>query len=749
MGSEQFPAVVSRDAMAEHYAYLAERQNKPKEPVQQNGLVEDFLRSTGHAMIQTPVNALVQMTDKAVGTNLLPKVQIDALKVQHSEYGTGNYWAQQTGAAVGMLVPFLAVGKGVKSVTRAGMTEAQLATALTQRSVLGLTMKEAVLTGVVHDSVLRPVEQNDHRPYLVAKGLNGFQGGVNMALLHSIGKAFTPAAAAESSQLTKLVKNPYMGGIVSGGVTGAATAPMHSYLHNLKFDSVDSFANSAWKDAKGASWREVKESAVTMGVIGLGFGTAHGMLGKFESGRKNFEWQKQNGDTVNGAEGKSYKAVGGERAVTQALKTLDETGTARLTVREHLGEGKGIKRFLGMQEFGPKKELQIDHNRTNRPLIPENQRTADLLATCFLDPSMQGKSVLGASSITEGPLFMRSGKNRLNFSPTEQEINKGETAPRRLGAGEGYNLDKLAIREGLEWTAAEKAKLHEGEWTPAMVAKLETVNQYLKREGGTEAETYRDALSDTRLSKFKVARFLDRGNDAYVVELPPQEGLPNGGALKLVNNYEGGWNESWGKRPYDAEILLGGKHWELTDSSGRDVIAYVQELVTRNFDESMLPAFERKLEKAGVTIRDPGTEGGFQYGLSLNRGKLVLIDYEAVDKNPTLENLIAGRNTEEIERIEREREMEENAEPAWENVQDVDVMRNRSEAYPKGSVKANMLQDLIDGQRLEDVAIWYVEAEARKVSDPGKLDWDALQKRGVIAAREVQKDARQRGLLGR
>src|SRR5262245_29214681 len=139
MGSEQYPATVSRDAMAEHYAFLAEQQSKPKEPVEQNGLVEDFLRSAGHAAFQTPVNAIVQVADKAMGTNMLPSVQLDILKAPHAaEYGTANYWAQQSGAAVGMLLPFMAAGKGVKTMTRAGLTEVQLAEKLTQRTVLGL-----------------------------------------------------------------------------------------------------------------------------------------------------------------------------------------------------------------------------------------------------------------------------------------------------------------------------------------------------------------------------------------------------------------------------------------------------------------------------------------------------------------------------------------------------------------------------------------------------------------------------------
>ncbi len=89
------------------------------------------------------------------------------------------------------------------------------------------------------------------------------------------------------------------------------------------------------------------------------------------------------------------------------------------------------------------------------------------------------------------------------------------------------------------------------------------------------------------------------------------------------------------------------------------MIAHVQELVEPSFDEALWPKFQAKLDKAGVQVRDPGQEGGFQYGRSRITGDIRLTDYESTDKNPTLENLTGGRNAEEIERLEQERELEE------------------------------------------------------------------------------------------
>lgn len=751
MGSDQYPATVSRDAMAEHYAYLAEKQNKPKEPVEQNGLVEDFLRSAGHSAIQTPINAVVQLADKGLGTNMLPSVQIRGLEApQVSEYGTGNYWAQQTGAAVGMLVPFLAVGKGVKSVTRAGMSEVQLAERLTQRTVLGLSMKEAVLTGAVHDSFLRPVDEHNTQPFLVAKALNGVNGAITMGVMHGVATRFSPVVG-ETSKFAPLIKNPYMGGLTSGIVAGGVSAHTHKYLGNLKFDSLSSFGSSATTDARFATWKETKESMVTMGVIGLGFGTYHGVKGQFESGRKNFDWQKSSnevatagGEKVN-VQGKDFKVVGGERALTRALNTFDKTGEVSLAVREHIGAGKGFKRILGMQEYGPEQNLLVKHNTNGKPFVPESSKLADLIATCYLDPTMAGKSVLGAESLGENSaIFMRAGKNRLNFAPREQELRKGESKPRKLGIDEGYDPDRLAIRESESWTKNERAKLDEGEWTPEMVAKLQSVSQFLKTQG---MESFQDGLSSSKLlSSLKVARELGQGNDAYVIELPPQKGLPDGGALKLAHNYEGGWQAEWGHRPFDAKILFEGKVWELSDSSGREVIAHVQELVDPRFDEALWPKFQAKLDKAGVQVRDPGQEGGFQYGRSRRTGDIRLTDYEATDVNPTLENLIAGRSSEAIAELELAREKAENAEPKYDNVVDLSSLRSKAEAYPQGSKEAAVLQELLAGSDAEMASYSIIAWKASQ--NNGVADWSKPAMSSALKeAKQIQKEAKAKGLL--
>ncbi len=88
------------------------------------------------------------------------------------------------------------------------MTEVQLAERLGQRTVLGLSMKEAVLTGAAHDTLLRPVDEHNTQPFLVAKALNGVNGAITMGVMHGVATRFTPAVGAETSKFASLIKNP-------------------------------------------------------------------------------------------------------------------------------------------------------------------------------------------------------------------------------------------------------------------------------------------------------------------------------------------------------------------------------------------------------------------------------------------------------------------------------------------------------------------------------------------------------------
>jgi len=177
------------------------------------------------------------------------------------------------------------------------------------------------------------------------------------------------------------------------------------------------------------------------------------------------------------------------------------------------------------------------------------------------------------------------------------------------------------------------------------------------------------------------------------------------------------------------------------------VLAYVQELVTPDFDETLWPQFKAKLDKAGVQVRDPGTEGGFQYGQSLTSGKLVLTDYESTDKNPTLERLMAGNSTERQEQLDMEEEAEEAKGPQYDQVDDVETLRGKSEAYPPDSWQAGVFQELAMGSDPETASLSYIAWKAKQGGNPADVWTTAVQKEALSKTKALAKEARSRGLL--
>jgi len=254
-----------------------------KEPESNGSVVADFFQSIGHAAIQAPVSAGAEVIDKIFHTNLESRTQIGFLQVSQAPEGSANYWAQQIGGSVGMLLPFLAAGKCVRGLTRAGLSEADLAVTLSQRQVLGLTTKEAFLTGFANDALFRPTDGNDKRPFLVARALNGVAGGVNMMALSKFSEPFMPSPmkGMEGSRLVPLLKNNITAGIISGVPAGIIGAQTQSYLSHLDFSSAANLLRSGTTDATFAGYEAMKQSALSSAVIGGVLGGYHEFKGQY------------------------------------------------------------------------------------------------------------------------------------------------------------------------------------------------------------------------------------------------------------------------------------------------------------------------------------------------------------------------------------------------------------------------------------------------------------------------------------
>ncbi|MBA3859216.1 MAG: hypothetical protein C0507_20110 [Cyanobacteria bacterium PR.3.49] len=482
--------------MAEFNALQKQGQTIPdaqQKPQEQKSLLEDFGRSLLHSGAQTPINALVQPFDRALGTNILPHIQfVDA--PAPTQFGTSNYWAQQGGSAVGMLGTFWLAGKGVKAFTRAGQTEAMLANTLSRQSQIGLTMKEAAYTGLAHDFLFRPVEEGDKRNYLVARLSNGAIGGATMLTLAGTGvglkhlggmasversaalplgqNAFGRMISTSADKLRLNVAAPLLKNDIAGGVISALPAGLLSVNLHTKF-----------KDDRWATAQENFESVVTMGVLGGAFGAHQHFRGRFESGRKNFDWIGQQ-PSEHGKTTADFKVVGGQKALTEAIEKVRSGEGAMVKVREHLGQATGWRRYLGMQEYGPQKNLFVQHNDATKGINFDAAKMADILAICNLDAALQGKSAVTGDNLT-----MRAGRDRMRISSEPQELRKGESKPIPLGDRTQNFADNMNNLRSNAHNVGEESSVND-------IVRQQLKATGLEEKGWRSTVTEKDSLMD-------------------------------------------------------------------------------------------------------------------------------------------------------------------------------------------------------------------------------------------------------------
>ncbi len=615
-----------------------------QKPQEKASAIEDFGRSLLHTVAQTPVNALAQPIDRVFGTHILPNVQfIDAPK--QAEFGTANYWAQQGGSAVGMLGTFWLAGKGVKSVMRAGQTEAALATTLSTRTQIGLTLKEATATGFVHDFAFRPVEEEDKRNYLWARTSNGITGGLTMLTLAGTGvgmkslgasversaavplgeSAFSKMFASTANSLKYKVvatglKNEIAGSVISAVPAGLLSVNAHTFL----------------KDHRLATAQENYESVITMGVIGAGFGAHQQFKGRYESGRKNFEWSPKE-PVENGQSTAEFKIVGGEKALSEALAQVQKGDGAMLKVREHIGEGGGWKRYLGIQEYGPKKNLFMQHNDATKGINYDAAKMADILAICQLDPALKGKSAVIGEDIS-----LRAGKDRVRISSEPQEVKEGQSKPISLGdrvQNFSNNMDNLRQRVNAH---GEEASVNE-------IVQRQLKETGLEAKGWKSTVTEQGSLMD--MVGADIILFNEKTGQMYMLDCTEQAKNPPAIRADGIIQIQKSWFRASGRGPEMPDYFpleVGNMLLKLTNDNGavkssfnlRDVQL---PSIRQTSDVNQLTEMRQFVHELERLSSDPQFRGD----------KRMVDDYASLMKETTLDHLewaVHGTTNREVTR---------------------------------------------------------------------------------------------------
>ena len=258
-------------------------------PERNETALQEFARSVAYSGIQSPMKALAQPIDRALGTRLEEKVSfIDA--PAPAEFNSSRFWTQQTGNAVGMLGTFFLASKAVGRFTRAGLNEAQLADNIASRGALGLTLKEAALTGFVHDAFLRPTESKDHRSLLEARLASGANGALVMTVLTASTRGMKYAGEIGSLERATVQEHSRLLAAVPDGLRRGVISPL---LKNDIFTGVTSGllagglavnGESLMRDRKLASFSDTVKGAYTMSLLAGGFGAFHHFCGPRPAG---------------------------------------------------------------------------------------------------------------------------------------------------------------------------------------------------------------------------------------------------------------------------------------------------------------------------------------------------------------------------------------------------------------------------------------------------------------------------------
>lgn len=192
----------------------------PSEQIAENSahepsLVAEFGAAAFDSAIQRPINGLTQLVGKAMHHDLPQLHIVDVPKPATKS----EMFAQQAGAAVGMLVPYLATRALVR-----GAAGNRLGTGY------GALALEGGATGFLMGSVLTPVDNN--QPFWVSRLANGFTDAGTFAVLNVAGKGISSTKALSFTAQTPLVGRVTRGAM-SGALSGLPAGFAHSELNSI------------------------------------------------------------------------------------------------------------------------------------------------------------------------------------------------------------------------------------------------------------------------------------------------------------------------------------------------------------------------------------------------------------------------------------------------------------------------------------------------------------------------------------
>lgn len=229
----------------------AHQQNSAESAPSRANLLDisvDFVHSAVYSGIQAPLTGASQIVDEIAGTHVSKALSF--ISAPHeAKFGSADWHAQQLGGAVGTVLPYLAVHKGVSA-------------SFGDSAIMSNPIAQGASSGIIFGTVFQPSQTGDN--FWSSRMKNGITSGVTFGALGGINDGLARAAQSETvggTFIQKIVGNQMFGGVVAGVPAGLISAETNSLLQG-----------------KGlASGQDLIQSAYSYGFIGGALGAVGGL----------------------------------------------------------------------------------------------------------------------------------------------------------------------------------------------------------------------------------------------------------------------------------------------------------------------------------------------------------------------------------------------------------------------------------------------------------------------------------------
>lgn len=383
----------------------------------QSSAVADFGRAFAHTLVQAPIEGVAQLIDGKVDGAASKAVHfLDA--PEQAQFMSSNWLAQQTGNALGAILPVLAVHKGVNfGLTRNYSAKAALAmtenvSALTTRQAFGaggLKMAEAGITGAIYSGVFTPTHKAEADDFAGARIRHTLVGATTFATLAGTGfgmKAASEALASKTPAVARVLGNEVFAGVVSGVPAGLVSANGESLLAGRGF----------------AKFEDQVKSVGTFSLMGGGFAYGKGRLAERVPGERTTESTGKFKEAGLDVDGRSI-AESQRANVTRNLPEYSEgeMGRGRSQTLKDLSEIKALQEGKSVLDQFRNSGLSISQKyRVLSSLTEVREHFVNQRTNGRIDPDQQGNWIHTQGEF--GKVMSSAKENGLTRFQTEDAL---------------------------------------------------------------------------------------------------------------------------------------------------------------------------------------------------------------------------------------------------------------------------------------------------------------------------------------